>query len=100
MLSGLQEDSDPFSMTFRLSRHTYGFDLRVDPHRVILAHARRKAGQEEIPVIETPTFPGVRVLLPLQRAGGIASSSRLEVRFTRPVKFIVRQFGASRSRIS
>lgn len=50
---------------------------------------------EQRRVIETPTFPGVRVLLPLQRVGGLASSARLEVRFTRPVKFIVRQFGAS-----
>jgi hypothetical protein len=50
---------------------------------------------EQRRVIETPTFPGVRVLLPLQTFGGRPSSARLEVRFTRPVKFIVRQFGGN-----
>lgn len=44
-------------------------------------------------VNETPGFPGVRVELPLQQRGG--QPTRLNVRFTRPVKFIVRQFGGN-----
>jgi len=49
--------------------------------------------EEQRRVNETPTFPGVRVVLPLQQGGG--QPLRLNVRFTRPVKFIVRQFGGS-----
>ncbi|MCU0937672.1 MAG: outer membrane protein assembly factor BamD [Burkholderiaceae bacterium] len=44
-------------------------------------------------VNETPAFPGIAVELPLQQRGG--QPSRLNVRFTRPVKFIVRQFGGN-----
>jgi hypothetical protein len=49
--------------------------------------------EEQRRVIETPTFPGVTALLPLQQRAG--QPSRLNVRFTRPVKFIVRQFGGN-----
>lgn len=62
----------------------FNFGVATSP---VLADEQRR-------VIETPTFPGVRVLLPLQSRGG-ASSARLEVRFTRPVNFIVRQFGGN-----
>ena len=48
---------------------------------------------EQRRTLETPTFPGVTVHLPLQQRAG--QPTRLNVRFTRPVNFIVRQFGGS-----
>ena len=48
---------------------------------------------EQLRINESPGFPGVTVSLPLQQRAG--APARLNVRFTRPVKLVVRPFGAN-----
>lgn len=82
-----------FSVRIQYLRHLLLGDDSADIFFQYGLSTSPAVADEQLRLRETPNFPGVIVELPLQQRAG--QPNRLQLRFTRPVKFIVRQFGAN-----